>query len=59
MRNNYTKSVNMNVQRTRFLNFWAYNNPREVDKPLRSINDHYPVSVLLFFSAAFVKAHQC
>ena len=38
------KNVNMFVQWTRFLNFWARNNPRLVDMPLKSINQSIHLS---------------
>ena len=33
--NNYTKNVNINIQRMQFPNLWAQNNPRQVDMLLK------------------------
>ena len=38
LRKNYTNSINMNEQYTRFLNLWALNESRRVEMPLTSIN---------------------
>ena len=42
------KAVNINVQRTQFPNFSAWNKPRQVDRPLTSINQSSPCLWYLF-----------
>ena len=51
LRNNYIKDININVQRTRFPNLYAWNKPWRVDMPLRSIKlvpitSHIPTMTL-------------